>query len=55
MGPVGCLTNPHQQSTNMKNNENMDHDDSKTLKIIPNGSLDMILCVFEQDNKYEDG
>ena len=37
----------------MKNNENMNHDDSKTPKIIPNGSLDMILCVFEQDNEYQ--
>ena len=48
---AGCLKNPHQQCSKVQTIENMNHEVSKTSKIIKNGSLSMILCVFKQDKK----
>ena len=49
----GCLKDPRQQSTKIKKLKNMNHDVSKTSKIIQNDSLSMILDVFEHSNKKQ--
>ena len=49
--PTGCLKDPRQQSTKVEKVKNMNHDVSKTSKIIKNGLLSMILDVFEHENK----
>ena len=50
---VGCLKDPRQQSTKVEKSKNIDHEVSKTSKIIQNGSLSMILHAFEHGNKYQ--
>ena len=48
---AGCLKDPRQQSTKVKQSKNMNHKLSKTSKIIKNGPLSMILHAFEHTNE----
>ena len=49
--PPGCLKDPSQQNTKVEKSKNMNHELSKTSKIIKNGPLSMILHAFEHSNK----
>ena len=49
----GCLKDPRQQSTKVEQSKNMNHNVSKTSKIITNGLLSMILRAFEHSNKNQ--
>ena len=49
--PPDCLKDPRQQSTKITTSKNMNHELSKTPKIIKNGPLSMILHAFEHINK----
>ena len=50
---AGCLKDPRQQSMKVYKIESMDHELSKTSKIIQNRSLSMILGTSEQHNKMQ--
>ena len=46
-----CLKDPRQQSTKLEELKNINHELSKTSKIIQNDSLSMILGPFEHHHK----
>ena len=47
----GCLKDPRQQNTKVKQSKNIDHELSETSKIIENGLLSMFLRSFEDHNE----